>query len=105
MSESTASRMVSGIIPGMVNTHVPTPDELNAMTPGQYKGVENRLRAAAERQGLRLEKSRSRDPRAIGWGTYQLVDLYHNTPVAYGLQDGYGLGLDDVARALFREQS
>jgi hypothetical protein len=35
---------------------------------------ENRLRRAAERRGLRLEKSRRRDPGAIGYGTYQLID-------------------------------
>jgi hypothetical protein len=34
---------------------------------------ENRLRRVAERQGLRLRKSRRRDPRAIGYGTYDLV--------------------------------
>ena len=35
---------------------------------------ENRVRRAAHRQGLILVKSRSRDPRAIGYGTYVLVD-------------------------------
>jgi len=36
------------------------------------KTRENRLRRVAERRGLRLEKSRSRDPRAIGYGRYCL---------------------------------
>lgn len=35
---------------------------------------ENRVRRAAERQGLRLVKSRRRDPRAYDYGTYMLVD-------------------------------
>jgi hypothetical protein len=35
---------------------------------------ENRLRRAAERQGLTLSKSRRRDPRAKDYGTYQLGD-------------------------------
>jgi hypothetical protein len=33
---------------------------------------DNRLRRAAERQGLTLSKSRRRDPRATDYGTYQL---------------------------------
>jgi hypothetical protein len=33
---------------------------------------ENRVRRAAERQGLQLEKSRRRDPRAIDFGRYWL---------------------------------
>jgi hypothetical protein len=38
---------------------------------------ENRLRRMADRQGLRLVKSRSRDPRAVDYGLYALID--HNT--------------------------
>jgi hypothetical protein len=34
---------------------------------------ENRLRRMAERQGLRLVKSRRRDPLAIDFGTYSIV--------------------------------
>lgn len=35
---------------------------------------ENRLRRAAERQGLRLDKSKRRDPNALGHGLYALID-------------------------------
>ena len=35
---------------------------------------ENRLRRMASRQGLQLMKSRRRDPRALDYGTYWLVD-------------------------------
>ena len=35
---------------------------------------ENRLRRIAERQGLRLEKSRRRDLRAVDYGAYFLID-------------------------------
>lgn len=35
---------------------------------------ENLLRRAAARQGLRLEKSRRRDPRAVDFGAYFLID-------------------------------
>ena len=33
-----------------------------------------------------------------------LVDANTNTLVAWGLESGYGLGLDDVARALSDEE-
>jgi hypothetical protein len=39
------------------------------------KVKENRLRRAADRQGLRLIKSRSRDPQALDFGLYALIDL------------------------------
>lgn len=35
---------------------------------------ENRLRRMAQRQGLRLVKNRRRDPRAIDYGNYQIID-------------------------------
>jgi hypothetical protein len=35
---------------------------------------ENRLRRMAARQGLSLRRSRRRDPRAIDYGVYWLVD-------------------------------
>jgi hypothetical protein len=70
------------------------------MTDSECRAWENRLRRAANRQGLRLEKSRARDPRALTYGTYQLVDPYVNCIVAYATGDGYGLGLDDIAREL-----
>jgi hypothetical protein len=35
---------------------------------------ENRLRRMADRQGLRLVKSRTRDPRGVDYGLYALLD-------------------------------
>lgn len=64
------------------------------------KAREMRLRRMADRRRLRLEKSRSRDPRAYDFGTYHLVDPRVNTIVAGNTSDGYGLSLDDVERAL-----
>lgn len=61
---------------------------------------ENRLRRMAERQGLRLVKSRRRDPRALGYGTYMLVDANTKVIVASGLSDGYGLDLDTIEEEL-----
>lgn len=64
---------------------------------------ENRLRRAAERQGLRLLKSRRRDPRAIEYGTYMLVDADTNGVAWSGdHENGYGLDLDDVEDYLNR---
>jgi hypothetical protein len=56
---------------------------------------ENRLRRMADRQGLRLVKSRRRDPRALDYGTYVLVDANHNIVVS-----GEHMDLDDVERVL-----
>jgi hypothetical protein len=57
---------------------------------------ENRLRRAAQRQGLALTKSRRRDPRATDYGTYMLVNVRTNAVVASGSRSGYGMNLDDV---------
>jgi hypothetical protein len=91
------------IIPSM-NTDVPSADEIDVMTDQGRKVLENRLRRAADRQGLRLEKSRLRDPRAIGYGTFMLTDAHTNTVVLSGSPDGYGLPLEDVARYLFGDR-
>ncbi len=42
------------------------------------KVKENRLRRIADRRGLRLMKSRSRDPKAVDFGLYGLVDIQTN---------------------------
>ncbi len=79
---------------------IPMGDEVNALSDQEVKVIENRLRRGAERQGLQLQKSRSRDPRAVDFGTYQLVDPATNAIVAHTLQSGYGLSLEEAARAL-----
>jgi hypothetical protein len=58
---------------------------------------ENRLRRMAERQGLRLVKSRRRDPRAIDYGMYMLVNAEINGVVAGTAGTGRAnFTLDDV---------
>lgn len=54
---------------------------------------ENRVRRMAARQGLRLVKSRRRDPNAVDFGQYWLTD-----PDTGGLVfgDQWGAELDDV---------
>jgi hypothetical protein len=39
------------------------------------KVMENRLRRVADRRGLRLVKSRSRDVNAVDYGRYALIDV------------------------------
>ena len=57
MTSSTITSTVSGMA-------LSTPEKVR----------ENRLRRMAARQGLQLLKSRRRDPRALDYGTYWLVD-------------------------------
>ena len=45
---------------------------LSGMTTDD-KVRENRLRRMAARQGLKLERSRRRDPLAVDYGLYQLI--------------------------------
>jgi hypothetical protein len=71
-------------------------------TEENEKVRENRVRRMAERQGLALQKCRRRDELARGYGTYRLVDPFHNRVVASvpALGD-YGLDLDDVEDFLY----
>lgn len=69
------------------------------------RSIEQSLRRAARRQGLRLEKSRVRDPRGLTYGEYRLVDARTNRIVAGDRHTGYGLTLADVARRLGKELS
>lgn len=56
---------------------------------------EDRLRRAADRQGLTLRKSRTRDPRALDYGLYRIVD--NNNYEHYSAQS-----LDAIERWLTR---
>ncbi|WP_128639244.1 hypothetical protein [Rhodococcus opacus] len=75
---------------------------VNALTALSTR--ETRLRRAAVRQGLRMTKTRRRDPRATDYGTYQLVDAATGGLKAHRLPGGYGLTLDDVERVLNGER-
>jgi len=48
---------------------------------------ENRLRRMADRQGLRLVKSRRRDPRSLDYGKYLLIDHQYGGSVMAGWED------------------
>jgi hypothetical protein len=70
--------------------------DLSKMTDSEYKVLENRLRRAARRQGLHLEKSRTRDPQALDYGRYWLLD--DRNIVVYGHR--YRATLDQIAKYL-----
>lgn len=57
---------------------------------------ENRLRRMAERQGLRLEKSRRRDPHALDYGGFMLTDPATNGVVMGADPFAYSADLDQV---------
>ncbi len=58
---------------------------------------ENRLRRMADRQALRLTKSRRRDPRAADYGTFWLIDAGSNAVVGGGQ---FGMTLEAVEHHL-----
>lgn len=60
---------------------------------------EDRLRRMAERQGLRLVKSRRRDPRAIGYGRFMIVNQ-DNVAVAGEIDSARALDLDAIEQYL-----
>jgi hypothetical protein len=64
------------------------------------RAVEVRLRRAAVRRGLRIEKSKLRDTGAIGYGTWRIVDARTGRLVAGDRRTGYGLTLEQVAARL-----
>jgi hypothetical protein len=69
------------------------------------KTRENRLRRMAERQGYTLKKSRRRDPRAIDYGMYVIVNPMTNTVVAGEATTGRPeFSLDDVEEWLAMER-
>jgi len=61
---------------------------------------ENRLRRMAERQGMILQKSRRRDPQAVDFGGYMLVDIQTNGVVLGAGAFPYQADLEDVAKYL-----
>ncbi len=61
---------------------------------------ENRLRRMARRQGLRLVKSRRRDPLAIGYGLYRVETADGAEPKRFASTTGWGLTLDEAEERL-----
>ncbi|WP_457068086.1 hypothetical protein [Mycobacteroides abscessus] len=63
------------------------------------RAAEQRVRRAAKRAGLALEKSRTRNPAASDYGTYGLVRVTNSSRelVAGDSHTGYGLSLGEAA--------
>jgi len=61
---------------------------------------ENKIRRMAGRQGLRLEKSKRRDPHALDYGMYMLVDIQTNGVVLGSGPVGPNADLDDIEKYL-----
>jgi hypothetical protein len=57
---------------------------------------ENRLRRMAKRQGLALRKSRRRDPNALTFATYQIIEPRRNLLFLGSQNGGYGETLDSI---------
>ena len=63
---------------------------------------ENRLRRVADRQGLRLAKSRRRDERALDYGCYGLITLEGNVSVFEPVGSSIHVAtLDEVSSYLY----
>jgi hypothetical protein len=63
----------------------------------------NRLRRAAARQGLQLNKSRRRDPRALDYDGWMITELSTNTVVAGATPHKFSMTLDEVEKYLTRD--
>jgi hypothetical protein len=58
---------------------------MTTSTAGNFKVRENRLRRMLARRGYQLVKNRARDPRALGYGKYMIMNLSDNREAAGGL--------------------
>lgn len=65
---------------------------------------ENRLRAAARRQGYQIVKSRRRDPRAPDYGGYMIVNPHNNSAEVGGMGDSFQMTIDDVEKWLTSDE-
>ena len=69
-----AGRIASGLPSGIGPDRTGTPSFREGKPPMTTKTRENRLRRAVARQGFRLTKSRRRDPFALDYGRYAILD-------------------------------
>jgi hypothetical protein len=91
MTYSIASGTLSSITPNIIQE--------DAMSDEKVR--ENRLRRMAERQGLRLVKSRRRDPHALDYHRYALISE-NEYKIAGGWKEGgrFGFTIDEVEALL-----
>lgn len=108
MAERREVRRVPAGPPSITAGTVPSiaSGTLSGMTTSNEKIRENRLRRMADRQGLRLEKSRRRDPRATDFEKYLLTSIDTNAVVAGTTATGrHEFDLDDVEAYLTGERA
>ena len=75
------------------------------MTEQSEKVRENRLRAMAERQGLKISQSRQRDPRGLSYGRWMIVDPFTKSVVTGTQHTGSpNMSLDEVEAYLTSER-
>jgi hypothetical protein len=76
------------------------------MSSGIFSGMdkvnENRVRRMAERQGFALQKSRRRDPNAMDFGGYWIIDPNINGIIAPN--DDFGFSLEAAEAFLTQEK-
>ncbi|MFD6334896.1 hypothetical protein ACFWGI_35710 [Streptomyces niveus] len=65
-----------------------------------WKIIEMPLREEARRQGFILRRSPSRDPRALDYGLYHLVDASTEAVVVGGVLTSYSMTLENVEEYL-----
>ena len=82
----------------ILRMQIHTPAELKAMSPRDYKVLDNKLRRMVQRRGYQLSKSRVRDPWAIGYGVYWIINPKNNSIEAGDPQNG--MTLSEVERWL-----
>lgn len=63
---------------------------------------ENRLRRMADRQRVVIHKSRTRDPRAVDYGGFMIIDGDSNSVLIGGDPYPYSATLDDIEAWLNR---
>ena len=64
---------------------------------------ENRVRRKLDRMGYRLTKSGRRDPKAVDFGGYMIVDAWRNVPMAGAQPYQYSMSLEDVEKFIEEE--
>ncbi len=62
----------------------------------EEKVMENRFRRALARRGYSLQKSRRRDPRALDYGGYMIIDPGTNSVIAGGSPREFSMSLSEV---------
>jgi hypothetical protein len=62
----------------------------------EEKVMENRIRRVAQRRGLKVSKSRRRDPKALDFGGYMLVDIASNSVVLGGSPIAYSATIQEI---------